>query len=96
LLFTHEQEDEVQKGAKQVKRIMEAVLRDSGQETSILGPAPAPLSKIKDRYRWQLVLKAARRQQLLDLIGACLGSLKKNKVSPKLGINVDVNPQGML
>jgi primosomal protein N' (replication factor Y) len=95
LLFTHELEDEVQKGARQMKEILAKILPESGRDISILGPAPAPLSKIKDRYRWQLVLKATHRQWLLDLINAGLKSVKKTSTVKNLGINVDINPQGM-
>ena len=30
----------------------------------ILGPLEAPIARVKDRYRMQLILKAARRQLL--------------------------------
>lgn len=96
LLFTHEDEEEVKKGAELVKQTMQTILTGSGKDISILGPAPAPLSKIKDRYRWQLVVKALRRDLVRDIIRESLSMLGKKPSSIKPAVNVDINPQGML
>jgi len=96
LLFTHEDEEEVKKGAEQAKEMMKDLLTGSAKDISILGPAPAPLSKIKDRYRWQLVIKASRRDLLRDLIRESLSALERGPSSLKPAVNVDINPQGML
>ncbi|MCL2766547.1 MAG: primosomal protein N', partial [Peptococcaceae bacterium] len=96
LLFTHEMEDVVKKGAEQAKEIMLGLFHDKVMDVVLLGPAPATLSRIKDRHRWQLVLKSSKRQRLLKLISESLPLFKKNQVIKKLGINVDINPQGML
>ncbi len=34
----------------------------------ILGPAPAPLSKIRGRYRWQVLLKSSGRSDLRKVL----------------------------
>ena len=96
LLFTHESEEALQIGAGQAKEIMLDLLQNRGNEVTILGPAPATLSKIKDRSRWQLLLKASRRASLLTLLGASLTLFQKKPLIAKLGVNVDLNPQGMM
>ncbi|OPY58456.1 MAG: Primosomal protein N' [Pelotomaculum sp. PtaU1.Bin065] len=96
LLFTHEDEEEVKKGAGQAKEILINMLTGSDKNISILGPAPAPLSKIKDRYRWQLVIRASRRDWLRDVIKESLSLLEKGPSSIRPAVNVDINPQGML
>jgi len=96
LLFTHEDEEEVKKGAGRAKETLKDILTGSGKNISILGPAPAPLSKIKDRYRWQLVIKASRRDLLRDVIRKSLSALEEGPSSIKPAVNVDINPQGML
>ncbi|MDF9408162.1 primosomal protein N' [Pelotomaculum isophthalicicum JI] len=96
LLFTHEDEEEVKKGAGQAKETLKNILAGSGKNISVLGPAPAPLSKIKDRYRWQLVIKASRRDLLRDVIRESLSSLEKGPSSIRPVVNVDINPQGMM
>ena len=96
LLFTHESEETLQRGAGQAKEIMQSLLNGGANDVTILGPAPATLSKIKDKRRWQMVIKASRRNSLLELLGESLTLFKKNPLISKLGVNVDINPQGMM
>ncbi|OPZ71739.1 MAG: Primosomal protein N' [Firmicutes bacterium ADurb.Bin456] len=96
LLFTHEDEEEAKKGALLAKEHFTRTLARTGMRVDILGPAPATLSRIKGRYRWQLVLKGARRNFLKELIGEFLTALENSRPAFKPVVNVDINPQGML
>lgn len=96
LLFTHADEITVKKGAEQAKETLQSILSRQDKDISILGPAPAPLHKIKNRHRWQLVLKAPRRDWLRDLLQEGLSLLQKGPTAIKPVINIDINPQGML
>ncbi|MDD4169067.1 MAG: primosomal protein N' [Desulfotomaculaceae bacterium] len=95
LLFTHEHEEEVKKGAVQAKELLKEILSVDDRKISLLGPAAAPLNKIKDRFRWQLVIKALRREILRDVIRECLSRLERDRAFKPV-VNVDINPQGML
>jgi primosomal protein N' (replication factor Y) len=59
-----------------------------------LGPAAAPMSKIKNRYRWQIVLKSKEEADLRDI----LKELQNSSLSDTNGVNVsiDLNPLNML
>ena len=96
LLFTHESDEELQRGAGRAKEAMRDLVKVGDRDVVILGPAPATLSKIKDKRRWQLVLKSSRRQWLLELLEESLALFKKDPLISKLGLNVDINPQGLL
>ncbi len=50
------------------------LLRRSGIPMILLGPAPALLSRLKNRYRWQLILKSKTSGDLHRLIGEMLRS----------------------
>lgn len=95
ILFTHEDEGEISRGAAHVKEILDKKLSGQDNFIEVLGPAPAPLSRIKGRFRWQLVLKGPRRGELRDLIRECTDDLRKLRPAFKPVINVDINPQGM-
>ena len=41
---------------------------NSSQTVDILGPAPCPLEKLQGRYRWHILLKALRVQDLHNLV----------------------------
>ncbi|MDI6735787.1 MAG: primosomal protein N' [bacterium] len=58
----------------------------------ILGPAPCPLPKIKQEYRWQILLKGSPKslQELLKSISTQISIPKDLKVS------LDIDPVGLL
>lgn len=96
LLFTHANEEEVKKGAWLAKEILGKIILKQGNKVKVLGPAPAPLSKIKNRFRWQLILKGPHRNTLKEVIKELLTYFGKARPEFKPVINVDINPQGML
>ncbi len=59
---------------------------------SVLGPAPAPLSRLQGRYRWQLLLKGADRRRLHVL---CRQLTQARETGP-VKMTVDVDPENML
>jgi len=66
----------------------------SGQ---VLGPAPAPLAKIRGRVRWQLLLKGSERTALHQWLDRILTALNpEGKPHPQLRFIVDVDPLDML
>ncbi len=50
-------------------RKLAATLKEHAPEhVQILGPTPAFYERVRDTYRWQLILKSPKRQSLLDLL----------------------------
>jgi primosomal protein N' (replication factor Y) len=63
-----------------------------GRRITILGPAPAPLSRLQGRYRWQLLLKGENRA---ELHGLCRQLNTEREAGP-VKLTVDVDPENML
>jgi primosomal protein N' (replication factor Y) len=61
----------------------------------ILGPAPAPLPRLKGEYRVQLLVKCPNRQQLRKIVDAALKALKDRGVSLR-SINVEIDPVSIM
>lgn len=63
-------------------------------QVELLGPAPAPLARIQDRYRFQFLLKSASEAEVLRAARTLLPWIEKlpNSVRTRL----DVNPVNML
>ena len=61
---------------------------------SLLGPAPAPLEKLRGRFRWQLLLRAPE----VSLLRRAQARLARIAARPPGGAQVrfDVDPQSML
>ncbi|MBU1231327.1 MAG: primosomal protein N' [Proteobacteria bacterium] len=92
LKFSGTNEVEVQRTAG-----LTAELCRSWQEKGIevLGPAPAPIDRIRDRYRWQILLKGGPASQL----HAACRQVLDNQSSLARGdtrIAVDVDPESMM
>jgi primosomal protein N' (replication factor Y) len=67
-----------------------------GRQIDILGPAPAPLSRIKRKYRWHLTLKAARVGRIHEILTSLREEIEGNQMLKRVNITIDVDPVGML
>ena len=63
------------------------------EKIEILGPAPAPIEKLRNRYRWQLLLKGKQSSSLLELAKHAQEELPRSR---SLRLHVDVDPYNML
>jgi primosomal protein N' (replication factor Y) len=61
----------------------------------ILGPAPAPLARLKGEYRVQLLIKCRNRLQLRKIIDDALKALSQRNVSLR-SINVEIDPVSIM
>lgn len=57
----------------------------------VIGPAPAPLSRLKDRFRWHILLKGEE----IEVNSAAKKVLQMNQISGSQVI-VDINPMSLL
>ena len=60
----------------------------------ILGPAAAPLEKLRGNYRMQILIKARSGGDSLPVLQDCFADLDRQKISSK--VNVDVDPLSLL
>jgi primosomal protein N' (replication factor Y) len=62
----------------------------------ILGPAPAPLSKIRNFYRWQILIKALNYKVLHQLIRDAIEQLEQEISLSKVKIEIDIDAQDIM
>ncbi|UJF35272.1 primosomal protein N' [Paenibacillus hexagrammi] len=62
----------------------------------VLGPVASPISRIKDRYRFQCVVKYRGNVQASQLIGSAVSWFEERSSKEKLQISVDVDPQYLM
>ena len=68
---------------------------NEGRKCRILGPAPAPLSRLKGEHRFQLLLKSRSRRNLREVADAALKSVSKNGVNLR-SVNLEVDPVSIM
>ncbi|MGH7766034.1 MAG: replication restart helicase PriA [Candidatus Binatia bacterium] len=88
--------EEIENKAKSLANWLRAECRRlpstySGIET--LGPAPAPIAKLRGRYRWQILLKGKKSPPLLELAGRAKMAVPR---SNRMRLHIDVDPYNML
>jgi primosomal protein N' (replication factor Y) len=64
-----------------------------GEEVQVLGPAAAPLEKLRNRYRWQLLLRGKQSSILLRF---ARHARELMPLSRGVRLHVDVDPNSML
>jgi primosomal protein N' (replication factor Y) (superfamily II helicase) len=61
------------------------------QGVKVLGPAAAPLARLRREYRYQFLLKSPRRSALSQALTAAIDFCAKKQI-PETGVIVDVDP----
>lgn len=64
-------------------------------ELRVLGPAPAPLARLKREHRFQFVLKSPSRSRLVRLLAASLEFCQREGI-PESAVIVDMDPVQLL
>jgi primosomal protein N' (replication factor Y) len=64
------------------------------RQATILGPAPAPLERLRGRYRWQILVKGKNPKTLQALLRPVADARERR--GREVRVCVDVDPYGML
>ncbi len=75
--------------------LLDAPLVRSG-EVEVLGPAPAPIERLRGRWRFRILLRAARRSPLRAVAGNLAHALETLRLGRDVRATVDVDPVQML
>ena len=62
----------------------------------VLGPAPAPIERIKQRYRWQVVLKSAGLNEMRGALGTMRAEVAALAERMDVRVAIDIDPVNML
>ncbi len=81
-----------QAGRDRTDAIAEALKTALPQDVEVIGPAPAPLARLRNHYRRHIVLRAPVEAPLEEYVAKGLAKLQS---SQKSGLAVDIDPMGM-
>ena len=81
--------------ASQVERFAKNLIRLAPihPDVTILGPVPAPLSQLRGRHRWRLLVKATKSVPLQQMLGSWVGGVKP---VGNIRVTVDIDPYSFL
>ena len=90
LLLSDEKEERLEQKAQEVTDILEPLCLESGID--LLGPAPCPLERLQGRYRWHIILRASKVQDLQHVVRKSRPSLNMGKTR----LSFDPDPLDLL
>jgi len=67
-------------------------LNANGVIYSLLGPTPAPLSRINNKFRWRFIVKCTADEYVREMMRGCINLSSKAEVS----VSLDINPNNMM
>lgn len=94
VLFTSQDEKNLISVLFKLAYIMEYY--NKKEKFEILGPAPATVSKIKNKYRWKIIVKCIDEDNLKNFIFYCINKLEKIDSLKDINMNLTLNPAVIL
>ncbi len=83
-----------------VERLARAVAEQlrAGRERglTVLGPAPAPIERLRGRHRWQILCRSGSGTALRRCIAAAREQVRTTARAAGVRVLIDIDPQGML
>jgi primosomal protein N' (replication factor Y) (superfamily II helicase) len=84
-----------------VRRIAEAVAKSLAKDSTpegirVLGPAPAPIERIKQRYRWQVMIKSRELKPMRAAIASMRAAVGPSAERDDIFLAIDIDPVRML
>ncbi|HLR41390.1 MAG TPA: primosomal protein N' [Virgibacillus sp.] len=84
------------KAVQTTQRIVQLLLQNVQRDTVVLGPTPSPIAKMKDRYRYQCMIKYRNEPQLRTLIKKIMDQFADDIRKQDLLITVDMQPYQLM
>jgi primosomal protein N' (replication factor Y) len=85
----------LEKAIRWSRQLSEYFSPHDGQGVRILGPATAPLARLKKEHRFQFLLKSPKRSVLTKLLGGAMAYCEAKEI-PDMAVLVDVDPLSLL
>ncbi|MCX7698253.1 MAG: hypothetical protein N2114_02155, partial [Candidatus Goldbacteria bacterium] len=72
IITQHEKQENSLKKMNEIKKIIDTIInKNKFNDINILGPAPAPLFKLRNKYRYSIILKCGNINEI-KIIGAAV------------------------
>ncbi|MBY7143686.1 primosomal protein N' [Virgibacillus sp. NKC19-3] len=84
------------KTAQTTQKIVQMLLKNVKDDTVVLGPTPSAVPRIKDRYRYQCMVKYRNEPQLRHYINEILSQFAEEMRKEDLLITVDMQPYHLM
>ncbi len=98
IVISGTEENRVIRGAELLaETLRRAVSSQSlGVSQPLLGPAPAPVSRLRGKFRWQVCLRGKPGPLVRRLVRSAVQQFEAGGLFNRLGVSIDADPLGMM
>lgn len=93
--FSSENENDIKRVSNEVHKYLKEKIQNENIPIMLYKPVPAPIDKIKNKYRWRIIIKCKFGDNIIEIINNCINEVFGKKNS-SVSMIVDVNPNNML
>lgn len=87
---------EITKVTEVTEKITKFIRQSLSDKTVVLGPVTSPIARMKDRYRYQCMIKYKNEPNLTSVLQQVLENYKRDIYQGNLIISIDMNPFMMM
>ena len=93
--FSSENENEIKRVSGEIHKYLKNKIESENIPIMLYKPVPAPIDRIKNKFRWRIIIKCKFGNNIIDIINNCIRDVyEKNNKS--VSVVVDVNPNNMM
>ena len=93
--FTSENEEEIKRVSNEVHTYLKDKIKNENIPIILYKPVPAPIDRIKNRFRWRIIIKCKFGDNIIDILNDCK-NIYFGKKNAQVSMVIDVNPNNML
>lgn len=86
------EEDAVLRCCYRLRNTLEPELKRLGCRWQLLGPAPAAVAKVNNRYRYRLTLSVRNTKEIRTLVSYAIRAARQDKENRRVSVFADLNP----
>ncbi|MBS2968931.1 primosomal protein N' [Metabacillus sp. KIGAM252] len=79
-----------------MENIAQFLIQNLDPHTKVLGPVASPIPRIKNRYRYQCMIKYKRDEKLIPLLKKVMDRYQQEMARDELAISIDLNPTTLM
>ena len=96
LLISGKDEKEVIDISKKLHSIIKQKIKAENLKILLYSPVPSPIDKIKNKYRWRIIIKCKFDDLIVNSMNSVLEEFYNMKKSESARLIIDLNPNNML
>ena len=90
--ITDTDDDKIKNVSEKIYKDINYLIKKESLAIMVYKPLPCPIDKIKNRYRWRIILKGKLNNKIIDIINSAIGKIN----SKTTRIIVDTNPTSLV